>query len=132
IRRESLSLLAYVRQSYPWTNRQSSEKRDRVLAILDEEYHQLAALGQYLTRHHVPIPTHGSFPADFTTVNFVALKHLIPRLVEAERDSIADLEGDIVAVTEPGYRAKVEQILGVKQQHLKELESMQAPEPATV
>jgi hypothetical protein len=131
VRQENLSLLSYVRQAYPWTTAERSAALNRLQGLLDAEHQALAALGQYMTRRHVPVPVHVSFPVNFTTVNFLGLEYLIPRLVEEERQTITDLERDLPGLTDLESRVRVEQILVLKRRHLTELEALRTPQPVS-
>jgi hypothetical protein len=131
IRMENQSLLTYYRHAYPWTKWGGGDTLKRLQTILDDEHRALIALGQYLTRKLVPLPAHGSYPAGFTTANFIALEHLVPQLVEAERRSIADLERDLPAINDLECKVRLEKILDAKRIHLAELENMQYLQPAT-
>jgi hypothetical protein len=132
VRRESLSVLMYVDEAYPWTTARDSAALPKLKGLIAEEKKALTALGRFLVRRRVPLAALGSFPTGFTTINFLALEHLIPRLVDQERRSIADLEGDLKAIADADARARVEQLLAVKRKNLPLLEALAAPHPAGV
>ena len=86
-----------------------------------------ADLGRFLFRRHIPPSFTGSFPAAFTTINFLSLEHLLPRLVDTQRQAVADLERDAAAVTDADAKAELEKLLAVKRLHLSELEGLKVP-----
>jgi hypothetical protein len=129
VRRESRSVLTYVADAYPWTTARDSRAVDALRKLLAEEAGAVAALGRFLFRRHVPVASLGSYPSSFTTMNFLALEYLLPRLIDYERHSIAELERDLAAVADPEARAEVEKLLAVKRRNLPALEGLAAGQP---
>jgi hypothetical protein len=124
-RREGRSLLQYLGEAYPWAKNEEKERLCRLHGMVHEDLETQAALGRYLQRNRIGCPYLGPYPQAFTTLNFVSLESLLPRLVEAQRHSIAALERDLAQIQEPTTRGVVEGLLEVKQRHLKELQAMQ-------
>jgi hypothetical protein len=129
VRRESRSVLSYVGDAFPWTTARESAALPRLSKLVAEERQAVAELALFLTRRHVTLPYLGSYPNAFTTINFIALDYLLPRLVDFEGQSIADLERDLARLTDPEARAKVEKLLEVKRRHLPILKSLNTPQP---
>jgi hypothetical protein len=129
VRRESRSVLMYVGDAYPWTTARGGDTLAALRRLVATEGQAVAALGRYLIRSHVPPSFLGSYPSGFTTINFLALDYLLPRLVEAQRHSLADLESDLKAITDAGARAEVEKLAAVKRQTLAELERLAPQQP---
>jgi hypothetical protein len=132
--RESHSLLMYIADAFPWTTSKGAETLTRLHQLSRDEAEAIRALGRFLARHRIPPPPLGAFPSSFTTLNFVALDHLLPRLLDAQRTSTAALEKDLPALTSPEARAEVEKLLAAKQKTLTGLETLTAglPTPAGV
>jgi hypothetical protein len=126
-RRESLSLLRYVGEAYPWTSANGGAALARLREIEAEDRSAAAALGRFLFRRHVPPSVSNTFPVSFTTANFLALEHLLPRLIDAQRQAIAELERDAAAVADADAKAELRKLLTVKRMHLSELEGLKAP-----
>src|SRR5262249_49546591 len=55
-------------------------------------------LGRSLPRQRIMPAYIGSFPTEFTSMGFVSLRFLVPKLVAAQRQEIASLEADVAAV----------------------------------
>jgi hypothetical protein len=127
LRRESRSLLQYIAEAYPWTSAGGEPAIATLREMIRAEAAALTALGQFLVRRRIPLPYLGAFPGSFTTCNFIALEHLLPRLVEVQRRLVAELEADLPRITDAGARAQVGQLLAVKRKTLSALEQMQAP-----
>jgi hypothetical protein len=126
LRRESRSLLQYTADSFPWATGEEAGALAQLRQIIDEERAGLAQVGRFLTRHHAALPYLGAYSTEFTTSNFVALDHLLPRLAAEERRAVMALEQDRTALSDSEGRTLVEGFLDQKRQHLKTLESLAA------
>ena len=132
LRRESLALLQYIRDAFPWTSLEEQEAWPKLRRVVEEEAHALAELGQFLARRRVPLPYVGAFPMDFTTINFVSLDFVVPRLLDEQRREVAALEADLARVSDPEAREQLRRLLDLKRRHLPVLEGLASapPEPA--
>jgi hypothetical protein len=119
----------YVGEAYPWTTATQTKALAAVQQLIAEEREAVARLGQFLVRQHVPLPFLPSYPAHFTTINFLALDYILPRLLEHERTSTVDLERDLHAMKDATARAEVESLLALKRRHLPQLEDLASPQP---
>jgi hypothetical protein len=129
IRRESRSLLQYVHDSYPWTSNGERSALEQIRAMAKEQQESAAALGRWLARNRHFMPFLGSYPASFTTINFVALQHIVPKLIADERQGLAHLDADLAVITDASIRPLVEAIAAKKRAHLKALEELAASHP---
>lgn len=127
--RESRSVLAYTSEAFPWTSAAHSDAAKSLLSWIQEEADALTALGRYLVRRRVPIPHMGSFPASFTTINFLALDYLLPQLQEYEQSSLAQLENELKGITDPDARALVEKLCEIKKSNLARMATLRSNEP---
>lgn len=132
LRRESRSLLQYVGEAFPWPAPEERPALDDLKKIIDEERTATAALGQFLYRQRVPPAYLGSYPQEYTTINYVALDHLLPLVVENQRRAVARLERDLAATTDPAARTQVEKILLLKARHLGALQVLAEAHPESV
>jgi len=126
-RRESLSLLRYVGEAFPWTVAAGDAARRRVAEIVAEDRGATEALGRFLFRRRIPPSFSGAYPSGFTTMNFLSLEYLLPRLVDTQRKALAELESDAAAVTDIDAKTELEKLLAVKRLHLTELEALKVP-----
>ena len=126
-RRESLSMLRYVGEAFPWTTDAGGAVLARLREIEAEDRAAVAGLGRFLFKRHIPPSFSGSFPGGFMTINFLSLEHLLPRLVDAQRQAVADLERDAAAAADADAQAELEKLLAVKRLHLSELEALHLP-----
>ena len=122
-RRENRSLLQYVRQAAPWADQPDRDRLKRVYELADAELDALGELATFLDAHHVPLPNLGAFPTEFTDHNFIALRKLLPLLIDDHRSGVNQLQNDCAALTGPP-RAVVDRLLEAKRKHVAELESL--------
>jgi hypothetical protein len=123
-RRERLSFLQYIRQTTPYAGPADKAILDRVLELGNVEAATLDGFGEFLSRNRMTIPHVGAFPSPFTNYNFVAVRKLLPRLVEDEARGLASLERDAYALPPGEVRSWVEKLAESKRMHLTELEKM--------
>lgn len=131
VKSEGRSLLQYVSDSFPWTAAHDEKVRDAVLGFARAEAEALARLVRHLQKQHVAVPNLRSYPMSFTTVNFVSLGYLLPRLADEQKTHIAQVERLCNSLPEGQTRNLVGELLVLKKQHLSQLNafaaSMQAP-----
>jgi hypothetical protein len=126
VRRESRSLLAYLHDAYPWATSREEGTLTGLRGLAAEEGRAVAALGEYLARQNLAPPPLASYPSSFTTLNFLSLDFLLPRLARVQHQSVADLERDLAAVHDAGARGQLEKLLATKQRTLAGLEGLLA------
>jgi hypothetical protein len=124
VRRESRSLLRYVGDSFPWTSTQGGPALARLHEVVRAGNEATADVGAYLARHRVPMPFLGSYPASFTSWNFLSLAYLAPRLVATEEESLRALEADVAALPAGEAKAQAEKLLAVKRRNLEALRGL--------
>jgi hypothetical protein len=129
IRRESLSFVHYLRDSFPWPSPDGSDAERALAPILEQEHKALGDLYRFLTRMKAPFPYVGSYPSVFTTRNFISLHGLIPLLLEDERGLIGALERDRRAIGDEQPHGVVSHLLDVKQANVNRLEQLSQSNP---
>jgi hypothetical protein len=132
LRREGRSLLQYVSESFPWTNPDEQAALAQLQELVQEERKATGALLQLFARREHTVPYLGSFPESFTTINFVSLDHLLPLLVDAERQGLEQLQSDLAKLTDPQLRDQVSKMVEMKRRHLATLKTLiTSPSAAT-
>jgi hypothetical protein len=126
VRRETLSMLSYVGEAFPWTTARGVEALHRLKEIVAAHNEAVRALGRYLTKRRQPLVYLGSYPSNFTTINFLSLDHILPKLVESERGNVSALERDLAALHDKDAHAYGEKLLAVKKAQLEKLEFLTA------
>lgn len=118
--RETSSLLQYLSESFPWPNMEDPVVVARLNSMIREQQSAIGKFYRLLARHLVPPPLRQPFPSHFTTINFVALDHLMPLLAEEQRRLIAALEKDLEQVTDQEVRNLLQLLLAKEQEHLQQ------------
>jgi hypothetical protein len=123
LRRESRSFLHYVADSFPWATSNENDALGMLQKMIEEEREATAGLGRFLYRQRQTLPYLGAYPSHFTTLNYVALDYLLPKLVEEERVEIAGLERDLKELVDSEARTEIDNLLSIKRQHLQAIET---------
>lgn len=124
IQRESHSLLHYVCESFPWTTSREQEALDRLHQINQEEMDATAVLARFLFKHHIVAAALGSYPMAYTNINYMALDHLFPLLIDDEKGRIDELQRDLSKIKDVDARQQVARSLEMKRRHLQVLEQV--------
>jgi hypothetical protein len=126
VRRESLSLLSYVGDAFLWTTARGVPALGMLQQLVHAHREAVADLGRFLTRKRAPVGYIGSYPTSFTTINFVALDYLLPRLTADEQRGVARLERDLAAITDADAQDQAKRFLQLKRDRLRALELLAA------
>src|SRR4051794_12372552 len=77
VQREGRSLSQYVRDAFPWTTSEEHSALVQVRQLVDEEGRAAAELARFLQRQRRTMPPLGSYPMNFTDINYISLEHLL-------------------------------------------------------
>lgn len=120
------SLLQYVGESWPWTGADEADEREVVERLVQEQRQSISRLVDMLSRRgHVV--DYGSYPTEYTSLNFVALDYLLDRLyaeqqvLAEETDRMADMA---LAQVDPEATKLLAGVRDEAARHLKELEQL--------
>jgi hypothetical protein len=125
--RESQSVLLYVHDAFPWTTADEGQTLQTLQRLIADEARAVTGLGQYLVRRRLPLPPPVSYPSSYTTINFLALDYLLPRLADAAQRALAQLEHDLASIRDVEAHAEVEKLAAVKRRNLATLQQLAAP-----
>jgi hypothetical protein len=126
IRRESRSFLQYARDAFPWSKGKDSETVARVQSMAAAEAAAIDSIAKLMIERRIGIPHLGSYPASFTSWNFIAVRDLIPKLTATERQGITAVECDLDMIADRDLRTRVEELLSIKRRNLEELQALGA------
>jgi hypothetical protein len=134
LRRESRSLLQYAGGAFPWTSSLDRPAWEELRKLIAADREALVHFTQFLSDHRIVPVVPPSFPSSFTTMNFLSLEHLLPILVQHQRQAVDDLERDHARLEDVEARGQVHSLLEMKRQHLQALTklAMAHPEPVPV
>jgi hypothetical protein len=125
-RRESRSLLHYVRQAAPWAG-PDKELLATVNRIADEATVALEAFAAVFDANRITPPEAGSFPMAYTDLNFVAVRWLVPKLVAELTAAAGAVERDAGAIADPAAREALRRLADLHRKHLAELAGLTSP-----
>jgi hypothetical protein len=123
LRRESRSLLQYVRAADPWAPAADRHLLTAVREMADKEAATLDRLAAFLQTKRVPLPHLGAFPTAFTSLNFVAVRSLLPRLIKDVGRGLDDVKRAAASLPAE-WCGPVEELLAQKQVQLETLRSL--------
>ena len=126
VRRASRSMLQYIGNSYPWAGDGEAGLLTQVQAVIAEEEQAIEGLAGYLRKHRMGLPYLGSYPQNFTNLNYVSLDYLMPRLLKWQREWVTILEKDATLVANAEAKAEVGKLIAVARRHVEELEKITA------
>src|SRR5262245_59526035 len=126
VRRASRSMLQYVGESYPWAGDGEADVLAKVQAIIAEEEQAVEGLAAFLRKKRIGIPYLGSYPENFTHINYVSLDYLLPKLLEWQCGWVGILEKDESLIADAEPKAEVEKLVAVARRHRDELEKLVA------
>jgi rubrerythrin len=129
VRREARSLLQYVRDSFPWITSEEQQALAELQTMIEEEQQALGGIARFLARRYHFFPSPAPYPMAFTSINYTALEHVLPLVVDATRQSLDQCEPDRDALADPEARILVQKLIDSKRQHLKRLETLAAEHP---
>lgn len=124
IRRESRSLLQYANEAFPWARAGTNEVLGKLSQMAQEEMAAIGTLERILTKRRHISPRPGPYPMAFTTLNYIAVDHLVPLLIEHQTRGIAATEKARASLTDEEARAEVDRLLEIKRRHLDSLEAV--------
>jgi hypothetical protein len=123
IRSESRSMLQYVSESFPWAPDSDRGTRDAIVHFAKTEAVALGRILRRLAKSHISMTQLGAYPLNYTTMNFVSVEYLLPRLVADQRARIHNMERIHASLPEGEPKQLVAALLAVKKRHLEQLQA---------
>ena len=120
------SLLQYVSEAVPWSADAAHVAIKQVDSIAQEERAEVARLTRLLQKRHLGLAKTGSYPSQFTTINYVTIDYLLPRLVAEGKRDIAELQARLQNAGDEEVRAWIQVYLDMKARHLLALQKLTA------
>ena len=122
--RETASLAQYLVQITPWAGPEQSAAKELVERIAAEERQWCERLAELIDRRDgVPLP--GSFPSSYSSLHYVAISAVLPRLCDYLRRNIEELKRDIdQAGGDREAQELLKQMLARKEAQLREAEQL--------
>lgn len=117
LRRESFSLLAHAEVAQFWTPYHYHLAHSKLQGMISQEKEIRDALFQILARQKISTSPFGTFPADFSGLNYMALEKILPRLIDCQNLSITDLEKAIPDFPAGPVKSLLEKRLLLRREH---------------
>jgi hypothetical protein len=124
VRRATRSMLQYVGEAYPWAAHADADLLTKVQSVIAEEEHAVEGLAAFLRKKRIAIGYLGSYPQNFTNLNYVSLDYLMPRLLDWQRKWVGVLEKDAAQIGEVEASAEVAKLVTVALRHLDDLATL--------
>ncbi len=122
-------LLQYVGECWPWTGEDESDKRT-IDELVARQKQSIGRLVELLNRRRRLIDF-GAYPTDFTDLHFLALHHLLGRLVGNQQacvDMLAQAAGQCAGDEEAA--ALIDEVLSGERKNLDRLRDLAAQHTA--
>lgn len=88
------SLLQYAGEAWPWIRLEDTWEREKVEELVARQQRGIGRLAELLAERDWPVDF-GSYPTEYSDLNYIALDYLIEQLIANEEALIADLEETI-------------------------------------
>jgi hypothetical protein len=128
------SLLQYVSESSPWSLGADHAALDKVRALAAEDRAEITRFTRWLQKKHERVPSLYSYPSHFTTMNFVSLDYLLPKLLAENTHQIVEIERLLNEMDDEEVRTLTAGYLDMKKRHLetlRELTTSKTPAPVS-
>jgi hypothetical protein len=100
-----------------------------VLALAHEERDEVARLTRLMQKMRERPPKTGSYPSHFTTMNFVTLDYLVPKLIAENEREIAQIAAALSQLDDEDAQKIVQAYLDMKRRHLEVLQDLASSKP---
>lgn len=118
LRSESQALLRYVGEADPYTENEAQRRAlAEVLEMAADEQNEIGMLARFMMRKRIMVPIAAPYPMYYTTMNYIALAHLLPLLAEHTQEAIGHLETALKHLGNHEASQLVENILNLKKKH---------------
>lgn len=86
----SRSLLQYAGEAWPWVSSTEDDVAEQLLALVRQQHTQIERLGALLAQR-VHFFDHGTYPTDYTDLQYLSLSYLLKRLIRDQEAVLAEL-----------------------------------------
>ena len=121
---DSTSLLQYVSEADLWSNGDARASVDRVAALAREERDEAVRLTRSLQRRHLMVPKVGSYPSHFTTINYVTVDYVLPKLTAELRRYLIELQSFLPLVSDEQVHGWIQDSIAMRERHLQSLSEL--------
>ena len=119
------SLPMYLSHAPPWKTRGDERAAETLGDVVADQQQMCHRFSAEIQRRGGTIDT-GEFPTEYTDMHFLSLDYVLGRLIDAQRQDIAQIESCVAAAPDAEIRALAEESLGMAKGHLDSLEELAA------
>ena len=121
LNRLSRSWLQYIGEAWPWASSESGDRLEAFRALVRRQQFAAERIASLLTERNAVISIR-TYPFDGTTVNYVTLDFVKPRLIADEQAIVAELKAAAISLDGDAEALRlVEQVTADSEQLLTEL-----------
>ena len=84
-------LLQYTGECWPWSSAANGDEHVAVMRLVDEQQEQIRELSELLNERGALIDF-GTYPTEYTDLNYVSLDYMLDELIREQQALIADLK----------------------------------------
>jgi len=118
------SLLQYADECWPWVNTTDADAHVVIHRLAALQRQEVATLVELLMQRE-RIIDFGTFPTDYTDLQFLSLDYLLARIIAGEQILVADLDEAVHACVDDAAAADVlRELLTTQRKILERLESL--------
>jgi hypothetical protein len=121
------SLLQYFSESCPFASDQTRHELTHLMAAAEEERNAVSKLVRFLQKKHKQTAVLGNYPAYYTTLNYLTVDTLPPRLIEDDEKHLAELDKTLLTVSDEDVYHLIESYRDVKRRHLQSWKELAKP-----
>lgn len=120
------SLLQYADESWPWIGASEAETQSTFHRLAGVQRQAVAALVELLDQREWTVDF-GTYPTDYTDLQFLSLDYFLARILAGERALVADLDEAVHSCADDAEGVKViGEVLAAEKQILAKLEAVAA------
>ncbi len=124
--REQRSLLHYIIQALPYVSVHHRPLLNQLRDLAEREQACLDQIASSMLQQGMLLPPLGPFAAAYTHYNYVALKTILPKLLQEQSALLTQLNAEATACTDAEPARLLRSLYELKAKHRTELEAMQA------
>jgi hypothetical protein len=116
------SLPMFLTYASPWTASHDEQALEALRHLVEDQKRLAGQIADYMLERRWRMDP-GEFPLEFTGLHDVSLDYLWPKLIDAQRRDIREIQASIAGLnSDPYARALAEEALGSAKGHLESLE----------
>jgi hypothetical protein len=120
-------LLQYAAECGVWASDPSAERT--LVAAAAQQREDIATAVEFLNDRGWPVDP-GTYPTEFTDLQYLSLKYLLPRIIDEQRAVVEDLDEAVHTCVDDGEAiALLREVLAHERRVLSELSALSQPAP---